>query len=407
MRTNESSKKLRFFHRDFSMAKREEIIMKKDLEKITENNKKISLYELEKNFVQLQRNTIESYLQGEKVDQEVVNKDFMAYILDNFERKAKENYHLRKKFEILHEKEHENNGKRFSFLNNNRPNTANFERISSMKKRPQSSNFLLESQRIKSKVPNIHDLYRIKSKGTIHDLSKNFMIKSKIKPKGAIHYISVREQKKQKKIEENKRKIEKVQGDILEDLEDLGELERKAIAKLKSKFVLYNNTNYEIIEENNLTFLNRKKDLKAKNFLIFDGKFRSEQQSQTKIVIGKKHLVTRSQLMNNSIRKGSEPVDNKNKWEEIKENEIKSAKLFEKEQEIKSKSKFAQQEKHLQQLKQFKKKFESHALNEEELIFFDKIRSYAYNSIKYDLMAKPYLINITDKVIIYVFLKFY
>ena len=71
-----------------------------------------------------------------------------------------------------------------------------------------------------------------------------------------MHHLSVKEEKRQKKINENKKTIEKVRESVVADLDGLGEVERKALLKLRRKFVLYNNTNYEILDRENKIDLN-------------------------------------------------------------------------------------------------------------------------------------------------------
>ena len=232
--------------------------------KKSDSKNKVSMYELEKSFMNLQRQTIESYLKGENVDQNIINKDFMSYILETFEQKAKEKYKLRKKIERVHEIEHSLKGKRFSFLT--RPNSA----------------IKINSNRISSARNN----------GPIDVESTFHHSKTLITKKVPLHHLSVKEEKRQKKINENKKTIEKVRESVVSDLDGLGEVEKKALLKLRRKFVLYNNTNYEILDrENKINFLHRGTDLKTKNLKVFDSeKFRKNKKSPTKIIIGKENL---------------------------------------------------------------------------------------------------------------------
>ena len=102
------------------------------------------------------------------------------------------------------------------------------------------------------------------------------------------HHLSVKEEKRQKKIEENKKTIEKVRESVVSDLDGLGEVERKALLKLRRKFALYNNTNYEVLDHRKMNFLHRGTDLKTKNLKIVDSeKFQKNRKIPTKILMSK------------------------------------------------------------------------------------------------------------------------
>ena len=223
--------------------------------------------------------------------------------------------------------------------------------------------------------------------------------------------MTVKETKRKKKIEESKKNIEKNRENLISDLEGLGEIEKKAILKLYKKFVLYNNTNYEILEKNENVYLNRKKDLKSKTFsMIDDPKFRKNILSPTKIFGGNNSpgIMKSQYFMNQSTQKNS--IRNQDFYQdsinenEIKEKESENIRLLElKEEKYQERQKYAEQEKHLRNLKNFTKKFEAKSLSEEELAFFDNIRRNQHNSIKFTLMSKPQYVNLTDKVIKYFF----
>jgi len=328
----------------------------------------------------MQRQTIESYLKGQKVDQEIINKDFMSYILETFEEKAKEKYKLRKKIEMFQEIEHSFQGKRLSFLLN-RPSSSNLDRKKILSSRPISaitSNLMSQSQtNLTKKIP--------------------------------LHHLSVKEEKKKQKIEENKKTIVKVKESMFSDLEGLGEVERKALTKLRKKFVLYNNTNYEVLDHDKMNFLHRKNDLKTKNLLVLDSeKFRKSRASPTKIIIGNEN--TKSQflyyqsVLTASLRYPMQLDEEKALESREKREKEESLRIVEEEQ--KAKNKLAEQEKHLLDLKQFKKKMEIKPLNEEELDFFQKIKKNQENAVYFALLAKPYLVNIVDKVL-FIFMNFF
>ena len=339
--------------------------------KKSDSKNKVSMYELEKSFMNLQRQTIESYLKGENVDQNIINKDFMSYILDTFEQKAKEKYKLRKKIERVHEIEHSLKGKRFSFLT--RPNSA----------------IKINSNRIASARNN----GPIDVKSTLTHSPKKI----------PLHHLSVKEEKRQKKINENKKTIEKVRESVVSDLDGLGEVEKKALLKLRRKFVLYNNTNYEILDrENKIDFLHRGTDLKTKNLKVFDSeKFKKNKKSPTKIIIGKENLSQymfyQSATLNSSLIYSNEAaiVESAETAKKIKENEeIRSAA----EQNRREGEKIREQEKHLVELKEFKKKMETREMTLEETEFLQNIKKNQYNTVYFALVTKPNLVNITDKV---------
>lgn len=346
---------------------------KKLKQKVEEKNNQISLHQLEKSFMQLQKSTIETYLQGKPVDQNIINKDFMTYTLDNFHDKAREKAQIKKKIQNLMDREKSQTGKKFSFLN--RPNTAT-DRMRIIAPRPNSA---------------------------MHS-SMNFMVEKPLKKAENIHYLSVKQQKKQSKIEANQKTIEKIQENINSDLEGLGEVEIKALGKLRRKFVLYNNTNYEVLENNQKLFLNRNMDLKTKEFLVFDPKKYKTAHNTNKNTL--KPTIENLKSQYYTMKQPKIHFDNrknileeKRKFKEKSEKEIETAEIkkkIEKEEEEKKNSE--KEEKHLSQLKEFKKKFEFQTLNEEEITFFENIKKNEYNSIRFKLMEKQYLVNITDKV---------
>ena len=190
---------------------------------------------------------------------------------------------------------------------------------------------------------------------------------------------------------------------MVSDLDGLGEVEKKALLKLRRKFVLYNNTNYEILDrENKIDFLHRGTDLKTKNLKVFDSeKFKKNKKSPTKIIIGKENLSQymfyQSATLNSSLIYSNEAaiVESAETAKKIKENEeIRSAA----EQNRREGEKIREQEKHLVELKEFKKKMETREMTLEETEFLQNIKKNQYNTVYFALVTKPNLVNITDKV---------
>lgn len=147
------------------------------------NKNKISLHELEKTFMDNQKNMIELYLKGDKVDQNIINKDFTSYTLEKAQDLAKMKYEMRKNKEFLHEKDRNFVNKRVSYLC-----------------RPKSS-ILLQG---KSQNKNL-----IEEK-TSTKPSKNSILSAdptKIVKRVVIKHLSVKEKKKKKKLKLTKEQL--------------------------------------------------------------------------------------------------------------------------------------------------------------------------------------------------------
>lgn len=309
---------------------------------------KISLNELEKSFMKLQKNTIEAYFQGESVDQSVINKDFMAFTLENAHSLARTKSDMRKLREALSD---------------------------SRGPRPSSAIFMRANEKLNEKNTKL---------SSFGAKPREICSAKRAIPK----YLSVKEKKRRERQENNEKTIKNIKETVLNDLEGLGELERQALMNLYEKFTLYNHTNYEILDAEKRPFLNRKQDLRTKHFLNFNASAFEKNKSPVKssalfIDKSRNYPNFRRNSINFKGKREGETINNvglKRHEENIEEN---SGKI---------------QEKYLNELKEFKKKFETTSLKEEEMEFLGNVKRNDYNSVKFALIANPGFVLIKDKV---------